>query len=241
MIGALFIAPPKETIEEPPQQSLNIVEISQPILNIEDPKVVEKVEEPKPTIEEEKVESNMINKEEPKANVKEESKATTQRTTITSRSGVDRDRLISFINPLGGQSYTITSPFGYRGKEFHTGVDMAISSGTPIKASADGTVIETTLSNKSYGNKIIIKHEGGYVTLYAHLQSFDVTEGQEVKQGDIIAYVGSTGRSTGPHLHFEIRKDDKYLSPFSYFKEFKKEESLETDDSKTDLEESMGE
>lgn len=101
--------------------------------------------------------------------------------------------------PVAG---TITSPQGY-----HSGTDIAVPEGTPILAAADGTV---TIANAldswggSYGYHVKLDHGGGLTTLYAHCSSICVTAGQQVKAGQVIAYVGHTGRATGPHLHFEV-------------------------------------
>jgi biotin carboxyl carrier protein len=98
----------------------------------------------------------------------------------------------------------------------HTGVDIAAKAGTPICAAADGTVIEAisdAATSKGWGLKIVIQHADGYQTAYAHMQSIDVEAGQQVKAGEIIAAVGSTGLSTGPHLHFEIRQNQEPQNP----------------------------
>lgn len=112
--------------------------------------------------------------------------------------------------PVAG---TITSPQGYRTDpitgetSYHSGTDIAVPEGTPILAAADGTV---TIANAldswggSYGYHVKLDHGGGLTTLYAHCSSICVTAGQQVKAGQVIAYVGHTGRATGPHLHFEV-------------------------------------
>ncbi len=113
----------------------------------------------------------------------------------------------TWINPTNGR---LTSPYGWRnigaGPEFHYGVDLANSTGTPIWAAADG-VVSYAAPLSSYGNAVIITHsiDGQiYATVYAHLNSINVSVGAEVSQGQQIATMGSTGRSTGPHLHFEV-------------------------------------
>ena len=123
-----------------------------------------------------------------------------------------------FIRPTGG---SITSPYGYRihpvtgVKKFHKGIDYGAGYGTPIVASKSGTVIFSGV-NGGYGNCIMIDHGDGTVTLYAHNQSNYVSYGQAVTQGETIGTVGSTGVSTGPHLHFEIRVNGQTVDPYSY-------------------------
>ena len=120
-----------------------------------------------------------------------------------------------FIFPVTGR---ITSPFGYRNdpftgrKSMHYGVDIANKKGTHVKATLDGTVLKCG-SSFIYGKYIIIRHPGGYQSLYAHLNKYLVRRGQNVSQGQIIAELGSTGRSTGPHLHFSIYKNQKPVDP----------------------------
>lgn len=110
----------------------------------------------------------------------------------------------------------ITSPFGGRhifgSFSNHTGLDIALSSGSPIAASADGTVVWSGRKG-TYGNLIIVDHHNGFTTCYAHCSALLADEGDEVMQGQTIAQVGSTGRSTGPHCHFEIRWREEPLDP----------------------------
>ena len=125
------------------------------------------------------------------------------------------------------QSYTITSWFGYREDPFtgeiayHSGTDIAAPEGTPILAAADGTV---TIANAidswggGYGYHIKVKHNDTYDTLYAHWSSICVTVGQEVKQGEVIGYVGTTGNSTGNHLHFEVWQNGERTDALGFFK-----------------------
>ena len=116
----------------------------------------------------------------------------------------------SLTIPLKG---TITSRFGLRDIEpkYHTGIDIAANTGTKIVAAIDGTVSEVS-SEGEYGNHIIIKTDD-ITTLYAHCNKLLVKEGEKVKKGDNIAEVGSTGNATGPHLHFEIKKEDRLINP----------------------------
>ncbi len=117
----------------------------------------------------------------------------------------------------------ITSYYGWRfgGRDFHTGIDIAGAgvNGRPVQASNAGTVIfvkTTYVYNQGYGKYAIVDHGGGYTTLYGHMQSIAVQKGQKLRKGDVIGYVGSTGWSSGPHLHFEIRKDNKHTNPLDY-------------------------
>jgi murein DD-endopeptidase MepM/ murein hydrolase activator NlpD len=110
-------------------------------------------------------------------------------------------------------------PFSKK-ERMHKAVDIKAPKGTPIYATADGLVRKVKqnhVEGNSYGKFIIIDHEGGYSTLYSMLSEYNVKEGQEVKQGDVIGLVGSTGRSTGPHLHYEVKKDGENVNPADYF------------------------
>lgn len=109
-----------------------------------------------------------------------------------------------YVVPL--KNYTISSPFGTRGGEFHRGLDLAAPQGEPIYASKAGTVIKAEF-HPSWGNVVAVEHEDGTTALYAHQQEYQVKVGDKVKQGQIIGYVGSTGNSTGSHLHFELCLD----------------------------------
>jgi len=128
-----------------------------------------------------------------------------------------------FCSPLGENWRSmVTSEFGYRanptgaGGEGHTGIDLGAPQGTPIRAALDGTVYVVRYSTTGYGYHVMIDHGGGFVTLYGHCSAIDVTEGQTVSAGDVIAAVGSTGRSTGNHLHFEVRTNGQKQNPRSY-------------------------
>ncbi len=107
---------------------------------------------------------------------------------------------------------TITSAYGWRKSGFHHGLDIAGKVGDPIRAAANGSV-EHTGYQPIYGQTIILEHENGKKTVYAHLEKIYVKKGQEVKQGKIIGSVGTSGRTTGPHLHFEIRAGDETINP----------------------------
>lgn len=126
-----------------------------------------------------------------------------------------------FVWPCPASTY-ITSSFGNRLHPvlkqwiFHTGVDIGCSSGKNILAAASGKVIMAQYYG-AYGNCVMIDHGGGIVTLYGHASSLCVSTGTQVTSGQVIAKVGSTGRSTGPHLHFEVRKNGEYVNPMSYF------------------------
>lgn len=115
--------------------------------------------------------------------------------------------------PLTG---VITSGFGWRKKEFHHGLDLAAPTGTPIKAIEAGKVLFSGWKNRIYGNTVIIDHGAGITSWYAHNSKNLVQEGDWVKPGQVVALVGSTGRSTGPHLHLEIRIDDQAVDPKRY-------------------------
>ena len=109
----------------------------------------------------------------------------------------------NYIMPTRG---VITSGYGWRWGRLHQGIDIANGIDTPIYASKSGKVIWTGNNGNGYGNYIIIRHQGGEKTLYAHLDTIKVKIGQQVKQEELIATMGSTGYATGPHLHFEIHK-----------------------------------
>lgn len=134
--------------------------------------------------------------------------------TIAS-SDVKMDLGISLIKPISS-GYTITSRYGARWGGTHTGLDIAAPTGTTIYAAAGGTVSTIKSLTGSYGNYLIINHGNGVQTLYGHCNSILVSEGQSVSQGQAIATVGSTGNSTGSHLHLEIRANGTTLNPQNY-------------------------
>ncbi|MGB9663173.1 MAG: M23 family metallopeptidase, partial [Moorellaceae bacterium] len=111
----------------------------------------------------------------------------------------------------------ISSPFGYRGREFHSGMDISASYGTPVAAAESGVVIGAGYEG-GYGRLITIDHGGGLVTRYAHLSAYNVRVGQTVARGEVIGYVGTSGRTTGPHLHFEVLIGGEFRNPYNYLR-----------------------
>lgn len=105
----------------------------------------------------------------------------------------------------------------YKKPKYHYGVDFSAPQGTPIYATGNGKVKKTKKSRRGFGNHITIDHGYGYESLYAHMQKYTVRRGQTVKRGDIIGYVGNTGKSTAPHLHYEVHKDGRKINPAYYF------------------------
>ena len=135
-------------------------------------------------------------KEEPQAADQVTNQATNQSTNQAAASG--------YLLPVS--NYVISSGFGIRGGEFHRGIDLAASEGTPIVASKAGKVLIAE-SHYSWGNYVVLQHDNGETTLYAHQRNFAVNAGERVEQGQTIGFVGSTGNSTGSHLHFELCLD----------------------------------
>ena len=136
-------------------------------------------------------------------------------TTSSDTSGGTASLGINLINPVSG---TITSRFGAKSslrKSVHTGLDIAVSSGTTFTAAASGTVIFAGYKG-SYGNMIVIDHGNGVQTYYGHASKLYVTAGESVAQGEAIGAVGSTGNSTGPHLHLEVRVNGVAYNPQNY-------------------------
>jgi murein DD-endopeptidase MepM/ murein hydrolase activator NlpD len=135
----------------------------------------------------------------------------------------EKDRLsgIPSINPVASQEAWISSGFGYREdpitgvRRFHQAADIVSPRHTPIIAPADGVVIFAGW-REGLGRTVEIKHGYGYKTTYGHNQKLLVKKGESVKRGDLIAQVGSSGRSTGPHLHYEVRLNDKRVNPYKY-------------------------
>lgn len=131
---------------------------------------------------------------------------------------------IPAIQPVSNKELSrIASGFGYRidpvykVAKFHAGLDFAAPQGTPIYATADGTVKEANYNAGGYGNHVIINHGYGYETLYGHMYKIKARAGQKVKRGEVIGYVGSTGKSTGPHCHYEVHKSGERIDPVYYF------------------------
>ena len=131
---------------------------------------------------------------------------------------------IPAIQPVKNEDLKqMASGFGYRSdpftkiRKFHYGMDFTARTGTPIYATGDGLVNKADASLSGYGNHIQIQHGYGYKTLYAHLSKFKCRPGQRVKRGDIIGYVGSTGRSQAPHLHYEVFKNGERVNPLNFY------------------------
>ena len=118
----------------------------------------------------------------------------------------------------------MASGFGYRLDPFyhtftfHGGMDFTAETGTEVYATGDGRVVKRQSDAWGYGNHIIVNHGHGYTTVYAHLSRFAVSNGAKVKRGQLIGYVGSTGRSTGPHLHYEVRRNNNPLNPAFFYR-----------------------
>jgi len=131
---------------------------------------------------------------------------------------------IPSIQPIKNENLTrMASGYGYRKdpftkkRRFHWGMDFTAKKGTPIYATGNGVIKRADNRSSGYGNHIRLDHGFGYVSLYAHLNKYNVRRGQSVKRGDIIGYVGNTGRSVGPHLHYEIFKDNKRINPLNFY------------------------
>lgn len=120
-----------------------------------------------------------------------------------------------FIWPVP-QFYKVSSQYGQRGRRHHDGIDIPAPRGTPIVAVDNGVVVYSDDGIRGYGNMIVIAHSEEIFTVYAHNRSNKVDKGDKVKKGQVIGLVGNTGRSTGPHLHFEIRVKNKARNPAQY-------------------------
>ena len=138
-----------------------------------------------------------------------------------------KDKLLAAIpaiQPVRNENLKrMVSGYGYRTDPFtkirkmHEGMDFTARTGTPIYATGDGVVQRADNTASGYGNHIVIQHGFGYKTLYAHLSKYKCRPGQIIKRGDVIGYVGSTGRSEGPHLHYEVHKNGKVVNPLNYY------------------------
>ncbi|NJB37837.1 M23 family metallopeptidase [Croceivirga sp. JEA036] len=131
---------------------------------------------------------------------------------------------IPAIQPVRNEDLTrMASGFGWRTDPFlktrkkHWGMDFTAPRGTPIFASGDGKVTRADNNSSGYGKHIRINHGHGYLSLYAHLSKYNVTPGQKVKRGDLIGFVGNTGRSEAPHLHYEVWKDGERINPINFY------------------------
>jgi len=130
------------------------------------------------------------------------------------------------INPISpADPYWLTSTYGYRNDPFtgkrtaHRGIDLAGPVGLDIHCTGAGVVTFAQMNRHGYGKEVVVDHGFGYTSRYAHLHDIDVKVGQKVKRGEVVGTLGSTGRSTGPHLHYEIRKDKRAVNPFYFFYE----------------------
>lgn len=131
---------------------------------------------------------------------------------------------IPSIQPISNRQLNrVSSGFGYRidpvykDRRLHPGLDFTAPIGTPIYATADGVVKDAGFNTGGYGNRVLINHGFGYETLYAHMVRVKARVGTKVKRGEVVGYVGSTGKSTGPHLHYEVHKNGIQLDPIYFF------------------------
>jgi len=139
----------------------------------------------------------------------------------------DKEKFLSSIpaiQPVNNEDLTrMASGYGYRtdpftkARKFHFGMDFTAPRGTPVYASGDGVVTRADNTASGYGKHIRIDHGYGYVSLYAHLYKYNIRVNQRVKRGDLIGFVGSTGRSEAPHLHYEIFKDGERINPINFY------------------------
>jgi murein DD-endopeptidase MepM/ murein hydrolase activator NlpD len=131
---------------------------------------------------------------------------------------------IPAIQPVQNENLKrVASGFGYRIDPFtkvrkmHNGMDFTANTGSPVYATGDGVVARADNSASGFGNHVVIRHGFGYESLYAHLSKYNCRPGQKVKRGAVIGYVGSTGRSEGPHCHYEVHKDGKVVNPLNFY------------------------
>jgi len=139
----------------------------------------------------------------------------------------DKEKLLASIpaiQPVKNEDLRMmASGFGYRSdpftkiRKFHAGMDFSARTGTPVYATGDGVVVAADNKMSGYGNRIVIRHGFGYETLYGHMSKFKAKAGQKVKRGEVIGYVGSTGRSEAPHLHYEVHKNGEVINPINFY------------------------
>lgn len=152
-----------------------------------------------------------------------QSKSFDEVATLSRRAG-DMASCIPAIPPFSPEKgkYTLSSPFGYRNDplsgetRYHDGQDFAMKPGTPIYTTGDGVVEYVKFSFTGYGNEVLIDHGFGYKTRYAHMSIISVAEGMKLKRGDCIGESGNSGKSTGPHLHYEVLYRDERVNPMNY-------------------------
>jgi len=140
---------------------------------------------------------------------------------------LNKEKMLASIPAIQPVSNTdlkrLSSYYGYRPdpiykvRKFHAGVDFSAPQGTAVYSPGEGVVTKVKRSRRGYGNTIEIDHGFGYVTFYAHLKEFKVKKGQKVKRGELIATVGNSGKSTAPHLHYEVRRNNRTVNPIYYF------------------------
>ena len=143
---------------------------------------------------------------------------------IRDRNKTDMLAAIPAIQPVANKDLSrMASGFGtrihpiYKTRKFHAGMDFSAKTGTPIYATGDGKIEKVRRSRRGYGNHVIINHGFGYKTLYAHMSKYTVKKGQKIKRGDVIGYVGNTGTSVAPHLHYEVHKNGKKINPVNFY------------------------
>ena len=131
---------------------------------------------------------------------------------------------IPAIQPVSNKNLSrMASGYGYRihpiykTRKLHTGMDFSAKTGTEIYATGDGVISKIRRSKRGYGNHVKINHGFGYETLYAHMSKYIVKRGQKVKRGEVIGYVGNTGTSVAPHLHYEVHKDKRRINPVNFY------------------------
>lgn len=147
-----------------------------------------------------------------KENYEVKTKSQPKLSTRIAVSEYDSSINVAFASPARG---TVTSRYGYRSSGFHTGIDIANPVGTPIYAAADGVVLFAG-DRGNYGRTVIIQHENNMITYYAHCDKLLVSEGDKVSLGDQVSTIGMTGRTTGPHVHFEVRINNETVNPQKY-------------------------